>query len=236
MNEPYASLLQLQDLDQEIARAQARVEQFSPRLAELRASSMTIERELEQTRSKLEELRTQARKLELGAENKREKLRLYQERVEKARNIRDEAATRTEMDLIRRAVEAEVAESQDTNDQVRRHDMRVDELEKTVAKAREEIRPQEEQIQSEHTEAEQALRILQDKRGNHVLHMDKAAVRLYERVRAGKRKTALAPLTADGACGICYNVLPMQEQSEIRQGKELRRCEACGVILYPPDA
>jgi predicted nucleic acid-binding Zn-ribbon protein len=236
MNEPYASLLQLQELDQEIVKAQARVEQFSPRLNELRGPSTGLERELAQTRSKLEELRTQARKLEHGAENKREKLRMFEERVSKSRSIRDEAATRTEMDLIRRAVEAEIAEGQDTNDQVRRHDMRVDELEKSLAKMRDEIRPQEEQIETERTEAEQQLRILQDKRGNHVLHMDKVAVRLYERVHAGKRKTALAPLTLDGACGSCYNVLPMQEQSEIRQGAVLRRCEACGVILYPPNA
>ena len=114
--------------------------------------------------------------------------------------------------------------------------MRVDELERTLAKAKEDIRPQEEQIEAERREAEQALHILSDKRGNHVLHMDKHAVRLYERVRGGKRKTALAPLTRDGACGSCYNVLPMQEQAEIRQGSALRRCEACGVILYPPDA
>jgi uncharacterized protein len=236
MNEPYASLLQLQELDLEITKAEAQVQLFTPRLEELRAPSSALERELSQTRTKLDELRTQAKKLEHGAENKREKLRMFEERVAKSRSIRDEAATRTEMDLIRRAVEAEVAEGQDTNDQVRRHDMRVDELEKTLGKARDDIRPQEEQIENERTEAEQQLRILQDKRKNHVLHMDKNAVRLYERVRSGKRRMPLAPLTADGACGSCYNVLPMQEQSEIRQGGTLRRCEACGVILYPPDA
>jgi len=236
MNEPYASLLQLQELDLEIAKAEANVELFKPRLDELRAPSSALERELSQTRTKLDELRAQAKKLEQGAENKREKLRMFEERVSKSRSIRDEAATRTEMDLIRRAVEAEVAEGQDTNDQVRRHDMRVDELEKSLGKVRDDIRPQEEQIESERTEAEQQLRILQDKRKNHVLHMDKNAVRLYERVRSGKRKTPLAPLTADGACGSCYNVLPMQEQSEIRQSGILMRCEACGVILYPLDA
>lgn len=235
MNEPYASLMQLQELDLEIAGAKARVAQFAPRLEELRGPSATLDRELAQTRTKLDELRAQARKLEQGAENKRDKLRMFEERVAKSRSIRDEAATRTEMDLIRRAVEAEIAEGQETNDQVRRQDMRVDELEKSVAKAREEIRPHEEQIETERAEAEQQLRILEDKRNNHVLHMDKNAVRLYERVRGGKRKTPLAPLTSDGACGSCYNVLPMQEQAEIRQGGSLRRCEACGVILYPPE-
>lgn len=235
MNEPYSSLLQLQDMDQAIMKADALVADFAPRLQELRAPITALEREVEQARAKLEELRAQSTKLELGAENKREKLRVYQERVEKSKSIRDEAATRTEMDLIRRAIESEVDEGKDTADQVRRQDMKLDDLEKALAKVREEIGPGEAEMQGQIDEARQQFKILQDKRENQALHTDKAAARLYDRVRSGKRKTALAPLTADGACGICYNVLPMQEQAEIRQGTTVRRCEACGVILYPAD-
>src|SRR4051812_34570498 len=110
MNEPYSSLLQLQELDQEIAKADSLVADFTPRLQELRAPITALEKEVEQARAKLEELRAHSKKLEAGAENKREKLRAYQEKVEKSKSIRDEAATRTEMDLIRRAVESEVAE------------------------------------------------------------------------------------------------------------------------------
>jgi uncharacterized protein len=233
MNEPYASLMQLQDLDQEISAAQTKVAEFAPRLAELRAPVVGLEKEVDQAQTKLDELRTLSKKLEQGAETKREQLKQYQERVEKSRNIRDEAAIRTEMDLIRRAIESEVAEGQDTVDLVRRQDMKLDEFQKALAKAKTDIAPQEQEIESQLEEARQNLKILQDKRANHALHMDKAAVRLYDRVRSGKRRTALAPLTADGACGSCYNVLPMQEQAEIRQGNSLRRCEACGVILYP---
>lgn len=233
MNEQYSSLLKLQEFDQEIAHAKARVDSFAPRLAELRTPVATMEQDVERARKRLEELRAQAGKLVHGAERKRDTLRMYQERVEKARNLRDEAASRTEMDLIRRAVEAEVAELDDTNDQARRQDVQLDDLQKALAKARDEIRPKEQEIEAEREASLQAMRVLEDKRANHVLHMDKAAVRLYERVRTGKRKVALAPLTPDGACGICYNVLPMQAQSEIRQGNGLHRCEACGVILYP---
>jgi predicted nucleic acid-binding Zn-ribbon protein len=39
-------------------------------------------------------------------------------------------------------------------------------------------------------------------------------------------------MTPEGACGHCFNTLPLQEQSEIRSGSTLHRCEACGVILY----
>ena len=57
-------------------------------------------------------------------------------------------------------------------------------------------------------------------------------MRLYERVRGGRSAMALAPMTAEGACGACFNILPLQEQSEVKAGGALRRCEGCGVILY----
>jgi hypothetical protein len=48
----------------------------------------------------------------------------------------------------------------------------------------------------------------------------------------GKSRLSLAPLTDEGACGNCFNILPVQEQAEVRRGESLHRCEGCGVILY----
>jgi uncharacterized protein len=232
MNELYSSLLTLQDLDGEIEQAQTRVTAFTPRLAELRAPVSAIERETEQVRDKLEQLRKQQAKLDHGLNNKRERLRIHKEKAEKARKA-DEAELRTEVDFIARAVEAEEVETKEVTDQVRRHEMRIEELEKNAARTIEDLAPQVKELEAERDTAADELKILQDKRSNAAQHLDKQSLRLYERVRSGKRKTALAPLTDDGACGSCFNMLPPQEQSEIRTGNSLRRCEACGVILYP---
>lgn len=235
MNELYSSLLTLQELDLEIEKAQARVAAFTPRLDELRAPVTAIEREMQQVRDKLEQLRKQQAKLDHGLNNKRERLRIHKEKAEKARKA-DEAELRTEVDFIARAVEAEEAETREVTDQVRRHDMRIEELEKNAARTVEELAPQVEALEAERNSVADELTILQDKRTNAAQHLDKQSLRMYERVRTGKRKLALAPLTTDGACGSCFNVLPPQEQSEIRTGNSLRRCEACGVILYPTEA
>ncbi len=44
---------------------------------------------------------------------------------------------------------------------------------------------------------------------------------------------ALAELTQDGACGNCYNMVPLQIQNQIRHTDRMIRCEGCGVILTP---
>jgi uncharacterized protein len=233
MNELYSSLMQLQDLDLEIESAEQRLAAFAPRLDDVQAPVRAVEREAEQIREKLEQLRKQQAKLDHGLNNKRERLRIFTEKAQKQKNTRNEADTQSEVDFIRRAVEAEEVEANSVNDQVRRHDMRLEELEKSAAKTAEDLRPQIEEIETQQAAAAEELKILKDKRANSVGHMDKNAVRLYDRVRSGKRRTALAPLTAQGACGNCYNVLPLQEQSEIRTGTQLKRCEGCGIILYP---
>ena len=232
MNELYSSLLELHAIDQEIAAAEANVAAFEPRMAELRAPVDALQRDADDTRAKLEDLRKQQRKLDHGLNNKKDRMRIFSEKAEKALNEREEAAARTELDFIKRAVEAEQVEADDVNEQARRLDMKLDDLERAASKTREDLQPRVDEMEAERKAAQDALAVLQDKRTNQTARMDKNTVRIYDRVRTGKRRGALAPLTEDGACGSCYNVLPPQEQSEIRRGESIRRCEACGVILY----
>jgi hypothetical protein len=152
--------------------------------------------------------------------------------MERVRNAREEAAAHTEIDLVRRAVDADETEALELMEQATRTDLKLDDLEKNLLKARNEIAPRKEALLNARTEAETALGVLKDQRENHAIRLDKPSLRLYERVRAGRASVVIVSLTPEGACGHCFNTLPIQEQAEIRRGTSLRRCEACGVILY----
>lgn len=53
----------------------------------------------------------------------------------------------------------------------------------------------------------------------------------YERIRTNYRNgLAVVPIVRD-ACGGCFNAIPPQRQSEIRQRKKIIVCENCGRIL-----
>ncbi len=53
----------------------------------------------------------------------------------------------------------------------------------------------------------------------------------YEKIRANYRNgLAVVPVERD-ACGGCFNAIPPQKQSEIRQHKKIMICENCGRIL-----
>jgi predicted nucleic acid-binding Zn-ribbon protein len=233
MNQLYTSLLELQTIDREIAQAETDLQKIDPQLQEIEAPVRGLQQEIEQLRSRLVEMRSQSSKLELAANNKRERLKVYETRLERIRNAREEAAARTEMDLVKRAIDADEQEALDLMEQTRRSDLKADDMDKQLTRLRGEVEPKKQELVETSQRARDNLTQLRNRRSSHIKEMDQTAVRLYERVRGNRGRAALAPLKADGACGNCFNIIPLQEQSEIRRAVGLQRCEACGVILYP---
>jgi predicted nucleic acid-binding Zn-ribbon protein len=233
MQEIYQSLLAIQALDHEIAEAEKKVSSFDPELAVVDAPATALARETETARTRLAEIRDSVRRLERGAAEKRDLLQRYQERLERVRTAREETAAHTEIDLIRGAVEADETEALELMDQALRAELKLDELERNLTAARAAVEPRRKELEALRAEAGDELAVLQDRRGNLALRVSPASVQLYDRIRAGKTRVAITGLTADGACGCCFGVVPLQRQTEIQQGATLIRCEECGVILHP---
>ena len=65
--------------------------------------------------------------------------------------------------------------------------------------------------------------------------VDPRLLTAYERIRSSYRNgLAVVPILRD-SCGGCFNVIPPQRQSEIRQHKKIIVCEHCGRILVDTD-
>ena len=65
--------------------------------------------------------------------------------------------------------------------------------------------------------------------------VDPRLLTAYERIRNSYRNgLAVVPIIRD-SCGGCFNVIPPQRQSEIRQHKKIIVCEHCGRILVDLD-
>ncbi len=235
MEETYRALLDLQDLDEQMREARAKVHEFEPELEELEAPIAAAEEQVAAVRKRLDEMKAEERHLERSADDKRAQLEKYESHLEQARNARQEAAARAEIDLISKAVEADESDAIQLMDQIRRTELKLDEMEQNLAELRAETEPKRDELLKERDAAADQLGILKDKRENKMIRLNDDAARLYERIRGGTTRVALAKLTQDGACGHCFSMIPIQEQNEIRQREALHRCEACGVILFAED-
>lgn len=232
----HTSLKELQELDIRIAEARAKLEEYEGLLAEVAAPAEALDRETELLRTRLKEMRSDERRLEGAADDKRARMKRLQDRIHSIRNLREEAALRVETDLVRRALEADEQEALSLLDGIRRAEEQLRELERRRAEALEAVEPRRRELEEGRAEVRRGLEELEADRAARTGSLGERERRLYESYRAGGRKVVVASLTGDGACGFCFSVVPLQLQAEVRQGSSLIRCEACGVILLPPDA
>lgn len=235
MKEVYDSLLELQDLDREIAKAKRKMSEIEAELEQAVRPVSELEKEVGALRTELDQTREKGRKLERAAEQKRDRLRQYEERMNRVRNAREEAAVQTEVDLVRKAAETDETEAIQMMEQTTRKELKASELDTRLEATRKEIAPQEGELTQKRDEAAATLADLQARRTSRIDQLEPTAREAYQRAMGGRKGQVVAALTHDGACGNCFSMLPLQKQSEVRAATRIVRCEFCGVILHAGD-
>jgi predicted nucleic acid-binding Zn-ribbon protein len=230
------SLLELQQLDQQITAVRLTSEGFELLLGEVDAPVLRLEQEVEALEKRLTDIKLEENRLELTIEERRLRAAKLQERMEAVRNVREEAAVHAELEMVRRALESEEQEALSLLDQIKRLEERHEEQEAAHREALAEVEPRRKELVQEQAETESKLKALQADRDAFAAGIDPGERRIYDSIMAGARDVALAELTQDGACGNCYNMVPLQVQNQIRHTDEMIRCEGCGVILTPESA
>jgi len=230
------SLLELQQLDQQITAVRLTSEGFELLLGEVDAPVLRLEQEVEALEKRLTDIKLEENRIELTIEERRVRAAKLQGRMEAVRNVREEAAVHAELEMVRRALASEEQEALSLLDQIKRLEERHEEQEAAYREALAEVEPRRKTLVQEQAETESKLETLQADRDAFAAGIDSGERRIYDSIMAGARDVALAELTQDGACGNCYNIVPLQIQNRIRHTEEMIRCEGCGVILTPESA
>lgn len=225
------ALKELQDLNRDIKQARAQIREIDERLEEVEAPALALEDELSDARDRVKEIRVDERRLELAADEKRARIDKLEERLKGVRNLREEAAVRAELDMVRRGLETDEQEALALLDQIKRVELRIDELEENLEEAREEVEPRKRELLEGREAATEKLERMESRRLSSKDDLSDRERQIFESFQAGGRDVVVAELTGDGACGHCFNMVPLQRRYEIRHGSEMIRCEACGVIL-----
>ncbi len=226
------SLRELQRLDRRIRSMLAEIEGFDPQLAEVEDPALRLESELEQLRRRLEQMEEDQRRLHRSAEEKKERAAKLEDRLNQVSNLREEAAVKAEADMLRRALDADEKDRIQLAEQIRRAELAEEEVAGRAGEARAEVGPRQASLLARRTELRDAVAELRARRDAVLEMLSPSERRVYQSFHASGRLVVVATLTDDGACGNCFNMVPLQVQNEVRGGGAgLVRCEGCGVIL-----
>lgn len=202
--------LEVQDLEDEIAGLETRIENLKVELGELDKTSST-------------------RKMDI--KKAEEAIKKYSEQLDNVRNNREYDALSKEIEFqkleielqekrIREAQKAKAEKEALMEESQKRYEDKVSDLEAKKGELNDIINETHKDEESLQTKSEELAATI-----------DERLLTAYRRIRSNARN-GLAVVTVDrDACGGCFNKIPPQRQLDIRSRKKIIVCEYCGRIL-----
>ena len=162
-------------------------------------------------------------------------IKKYEKQQDNVKNNREFEAINKEMEmqelevrLNEKHIKDAVYEQKDRTNARLRTEEKIKDVEEALTVKRKEL----EKITADTEKEEKILSAKSDEAREKV---EARLLSAYQRIRTSYRNgLAVVPIVRD-SCGGCFNVIPPQRQSEIRQHKKIIVCEHCGRILVDSD-
>jgi predicted nucleic acid-binding Zn-ribbon protein len=158
-------------------------------------------------------------------------IKKYEKQTENVKNNREFEAINKEIEM--QTLEVKLAEKhiRDAAEEINEKARLLDNAKKNIAAKETNLKHKKGELEKIIAETEKEENEYRQDAVNAKEKVDNRLLASYERIRKNYRNgLAVVPIVRD-ACGGCFNAIPPQRQSEIRQRKKIIVCENCGRIL-----
>ena len=202
--------LEVQDLEDEIAGLETRIENLKVELGELDKTAST-------------------RKMDI--KKSEEAIKKYSEQLDNVRNNREYDALSKEIEFQKLEIELQEKRIREAQKAKAEKEALMEESKKRYADKVSDLEAKKGELNDIINETHKDEESLQSKSEELAATIDERLLTAYRRIRANARN-GLAVVTVDrDACGGCFNKIPPQRQLDIRSRKKIIVCEYCGRIL-----
>jgi predicted nucleic acid-binding Zn-ribbon protein len=202
--------LEVQDLEDEIAGLQTRIEKYQEEVKSLDSAVSTKKNEIVEAQSLIDK---------------------YKEQQNNVRNNREFESLGKEIEY--QTLEIELCEKrikEYTNQEKEKNDV-IEESRKTLEERTNDLNEKKSELDEIIKDTEKEEELLLKKRQNYESIIEERLLTAYKKIRKNARN-GLAVVTVErDACGGCFNKIPPQRQLDIRSRKKIIVCEYCGRIL-----
>ena len=202
--------LEVQDLEDEIAGLETRIENLKVELGELDKTAST-------------------RKMDI--KKAEEAIKKYSEQLDNVRNNREYDALSKEIEFQKLEIELQEKRIREAQKAKAEKEALMEESKKRYADKVSDLEAKKGELNDIINETHKDEESLQTKSEELAATIDERLLTAYRRIRSNARN-GLAVVTVDrDACGGCFNKIPPQRQLDIRSRKKIIVCEYCGRIL-----
>ncbi len=199
---------------------------------------MDLEDELTGYQTRIDKQNQELEELELNIANNRtaikdaEKLiKKYEEQQMNVRNNREYDAISKEVELQQLEIQILEKRIKESYEKIEQKNQEIDQTKGVISERTKDLDTKKNELQTITGESEEDEKKLLKDREKASKNVEDRILKSYEKVRANMRNGLAVVAVKRGACGGCFNIVPPQKQSEIREAKKLIVCEHCGRIL-----
>lgn len=231
MTESLKRLIKLQEIDTQLMEIEEQKGDLPSAVERLAHDADQLLENLTEKGARSEEIEKETRLLQGKLEETREQLKRYQEQLLLVSTNRAYDALTSEIDNAKSTLDDGEFHLLELNEESQRliDEIKADELE--MERKRDELQVQQKLLERTISATEAEASALQDARKELIANIEPKYLTTYERIRSARDGIAVAELSR-GACGVCFNRVPPQQQVEIRAMDRIITCESCGVILH----
>ncbi|MBL7683630.1 MAG: hypothetical protein JNK00_09750 [Flavipsychrobacter sp.] len=206
--------MEVKDLEDEIEGLQTRIQNID---AEIGSINSFIDQ------------KTEAKKEALAL------IKKYEKQQDNVKNNREFEAINKEMELQELEVKLNDKHIKDANFELKERAVQRQRTEDKIKDVEDVLKGKRKELEKIIAETEKEETVLAEKSAAAKEKVDSRLLSAYERIRGSySNGLAVVPIHRD-SCGGCFNVIPPQRQSEIRQHKKIIVCEHCGRVLVDVD-
>lgn len=224
-------LLQIQNIDLKLDEIDKARGDLPEEVRELEDEMIGFQTQIENFKSEIENIETNIAEKKNGIITAEAAKKKYEKQQLEVRNNR-------EYEALIKEIELQDLEVQVNQKHIREYEAEIEQLQGDITDIESQLDTHKQKIQTkqqelvdlmEETKIEEAK--LAQEREKAVAQADIRLYRSYSRLRTNSRNGLAIVNIRKGACGGCFNMVPPQQQAEIKTYKKILTCEYCGRIL-----
>lgn len=235
VEEKLIAVLTLQKIDSKIDEIQTLKGELPMEVKDLEDEIEGLQTRINNIDAEIESINTF---IEHKSEAKKEALALikkYEKQQDNVKNNREFEAINKEMEMQELEVKLNDKHIKDANIELKEREMQKNKTEGKIGELQEALTLKKGELEKIIAETEKEEQQLAAKSEAAKERVDARLLTAYERIRRSyKNGLAVVPIMRD-SCGGCFNIIPPQRQSEIRQRKKIIVCEHCGRVVVDTD-
>ncbi|HTQ28942.1 MAG TPA: C4-type zinc ribbon domain-containing protein, partial [Puia sp.] len=158
-------------------------------------------------------------------------IKKYEKQSQNVKNSREFEAINKEIEMQQLEVKLAEKHIKDANEEIAEKVVLLEKAKKTIATKESVLKNKKEELEKIISATEKEEKHFGKLSAEAREKVEPRLLHSYDRIRKNYRNgLAVVPVVRD-ACGGCFNAIPPQRQSEIRQRKKIIVCENCGRIL-----